>query len=224
MGILPISGRETQDIPATEAAAILSLYLHQRNLPRFFPILQQGYQVKVLRGASIRTILCRDLGLGSEHLEGRIRTVFLNGKPVDDVDTALVSAGDTLALSAATPNMGWVPFHWKGDCSASLPAGCNQLGEEQVTPKSECLVRLKLFNLLLEELGPFFLEKGILIKGAVLEEFLHHQPEDFWSGCLAVSLDGQEMDLQTLATMAWPKEEDPVCLRVVFNLETRSSR
>jgi hypothetical protein len=216
MGISPMSDRVIQDSPAAEVAAILSLHLHQSNLSRFSPLFQQGFLVRVPGPGSIRTILCQYLGLGPDYLEGRIQTIFLNGKPVDEVDAALVGNGDTLALSAAMPGLVGATMR-KGGYFAGLRANISHRGQGQAVQGAECLVGVKLFNLLTEELGPFFLEQGIWIKGAVLEEFLHRQPEDFWAGCSAAYLDGKELDLQALPALAWPNREALVGLRVVVS-------
>ena len=206
-----MSDRMIQDSPT-----VLSLRLHQRNLPRFFPLFQQGFLVKAPGGGSIRTILCGYWGLDPKYLEGRIQTIFLNGKPVDEVDAAMVGAGDTLALSAAMPGLVGATMR-KGGFFASLRANISHRGKGQATSEGECLVRLKLFNLLIRELGPFFLEKGIWLKRAVLEEILHQMPEDFWEGCWAASLNGEELDLQALRAMAWPTGENLVCLKVIVS-------
>ncbi len=211
-----MSDRMIQDSLATKAAAFLSLHLHQRNLPLFSPLLQQGFLVKVPGGGSIRTILCQYLSLGPDYLEGRIQTIFLNGKPVDNVDAAMVGAGDTLALSAAMPGLVGATMR-KGGFFAGLRAGISHRSQEQAAPGSECLVGLKLFNLLTGELGPFFLEKGIWVNGEVLQAFLRHQTEDFWAGCLAASINDEEVDLQVLAARSWPNGAAPVCLRVIVS-------
>jgi hypothetical protein len=210
-----MSDRKIQD-PATAAAATLSLQLQQSHVPRFFPLCQQGFLVKVPGGGSIRTILCRHLGLSPVYLEGRIQTIFLNGKPVDEIDTAIVGQDDTLALSAAMPGLVGATMR-RGGYFAGLRANISHCDQDQAVQEGECLVKLKLFNLVTEELGPFFLEKGIWVKEAVLELFLHHQPEDFWAGFLAAYLNGEELDLQALPAMAWPHGEALVHLRVIVS-------
>jgi hypothetical protein len=209
-----MSDRMIQHPPTTEVAATLSLHLQPSNLSRFFPICQQGFLVKVPGSGSIRTILCQYLGLASDYLEGRIQTIFLNGKPVDEVDAAIVGHADTLALSAAMPGLVGATMR-RGGYFAGLRTNISHRTQDQTVQRGECLVKLKLFNLLTEELGPFFLERGIWIKGAVLELFLHHQPEDFWAGFLAANINGEELDLQALLALVWPNREDLVCLRVI---------
>ncbi|MGA7578419.1 MAG: hypothetical protein ACLQUW_01255 [Desulfobaccales bacterium] len=100
-----MSDRMLRDPSRPEAGAALSLHVRPSTLPRFFPLCQQGFLVQVPGSGSIRTILCRHLGLAPDYLEGRIQTIFLNGKPVDEIDTAVVGQGDTLALSAAMPGL-----------------------------------------------------------------------------------------------------------------------
>ncbi len=49
----------------------------------------------------------------------------------------------------------------------------------------------------------------------VLKEFLKHQPEDFWAGCLADEFNGEALDLQKLP--AWPDGDALVCLRIMVS-------
>jgi hypothetical protein len=207
-----MSDRKIQD-PTTESAVTLSLRLEPSNLPRFFPFCQQGFLVKVPGSGSIRTILCRHFGLASDYIEGRIQTIFLNGKPVDHIDAAIVGHGDTLALSAAMPGLVGATMR-RGGYFAGLRANISHSEEEHTVQGGECLVKVKLFNLLTGELGPFFLEKGIWIQGRVLKEFLYLQPEDFWAGFLAASINGEELEARDLLPLAWPNREDLICLRV----------
>ncbi len=74
------------------------------------------------------------------------------------------------------------------------------------------MIFVKLFNLILKELGPTFLKKGIWINGRDLADFLKRQPDDFWSGCKYAIVDGKKFDLDKLAQMKWPDRH--VFLRV----------
>ncbi len=209
-----MSDRKSQDCPATAAVASLSLHLQPGKLPRFFPLCQQGFLVMVPGSGNIRTFLCQHLGLSPDYVEGRIQTIFLNGKPVDEMDAAIVGQGDTLALSAAMPGLVGATMR-RGGFFAGLRANISHRAQDQAAQDGECLVKLKLFNLLAEELGPLFLERGIRIETTVLESFLHHQPEDFWAGFLRAHLNGEELDLRALPAMAWPQGEALVRLRVL---------
>jgi len=208
-----MSNRVTRDTPEPDAA-ILSLSLSQAHLPRLFPLLQQGFLVKVPGGCNIRTILCQHLGLTPDYLENRIQTIFLNGKPVDEVDATIVGDGATLALSAAMPGLVGATMR-KGGYYAALRGAITHREAKRATPEANCLVRLKLFNLLTREVGPLLLEKGIWFESAVLEDFFRTRPEDFWPGFLAVSLNGKELDLTALSAGPWPGGPDFICLKVM---------
>ena len=218
-----MSDRMLREPSRTEAGAALSLHVRPGTLPRFFPLCQQGFLVQVPGSGSIRTILCRHLGLAPAYLEGRIQTIFLNGKPVDEIDAAMVGPGDTLALSAAMPGLVGATMR-RGGHFAGLRSNISHRDQDQAAPGGECLVELKLFNLLIEELGPFFLEKGIWIRPAVLEKFLRSQSEDFWAGVGAACLNGKELDSRALRALAWPNSEDMVCLRVKVGKSTGSEQ
>jgi hypothetical protein len=50
-------------------------------------------------------VLCDQFQVETDYLENRIKTIFLDGKPVDDEDKAVLKNGSTLALSAAMPGL-----------------------------------------------------------------------------------------------------------------------
>jgi hypothetical protein len=75
-------------------------------------------------------------------------------------------------------------------------------------------VVLKLFNLLMDELGPLFLKAGILVRGGDLSGFLVSVPEEFWAGCKTAHLDGREVGCDHLRGMVWLKTCDHVMVRV----------
>jgi hypothetical protein len=57
----------------------------------FFSLLRHEFMVETLVGWSIDIILCTALGLDDNYVEDRIKTIFLDAKPVDDISTASVS-------------------------------------------------------------------------------------------------------------------------------------
>ena len=84
----------------------LQLNLHdQRGLPAFFPLLQKGVYIEIDSGVTVRRILEQYCAGGNGYILRRIQTIFLNGKPVDDTDAAILKDGDCLALSAAMPGL-----------------------------------------------------------------------------------------------------------------------
>ena len=169
--------------------------------------------MRVQVGGSVRALLCQQLNISPEFLEGRIKTIFLDGRPVDDLDSALIKAGSTLALSAALPGLAGATLR-RGGTFASLRSQLTHPRDEAPVAQQEGFIVLKLFNLLMDELGPALLHRGVFIKKEVLKEFLKNLPKDFWAGCPAPKVDGEEVRADGLLARNWPEKEDPVRIRV----------
>jgi hypothetical protein len=74
----------------------LDLVLEAEKVQDFFPLLQRGFMFKARVDCSIKTLLCEQVGLKPEYVEDRIKTIFLDGKAVDDIDSAIIKDGSTL--------------------------------------------------------------------------------------------------------------------------------
>ena len=70
-------------------------------------------------------------------------------------------------------------------------------------PLREGVILMKLFNTVLRELGPTFLKKGVWLKGENLSDFLTRQPDDFWTQCKGVRIDGEKAECKALLEMDW---------------------
>lgn len=163
----------------------LSLILETDKIYCFFPLLQHGVMLQTRIGRSIRDMLCHGFGVSPEYLENRIETIFLNGKPVDDAGSAIVRDGSVLALSAAMPGLVGSTFR-KGGHLAAFRSTITHPKEEADVPVYKGVFILKLFNLLVRELGPVFLKRGVWIRKNELEAFLRRQSEIFQAECKAV--------------------------------------
>jgi len=155
----------------------------------------------------VKSLLCEQLGLDSQYLERRIKTLFLDGKPVDDVNSAIVRDGSTLALSGAMPGLVGAVLR-SGGFFASLRSTISHLEQaEAECPQQEGIISLKLFNILLKEIGPVFLKRGTWIHGKTLQDFIKSQTDDFWTGCRKAIVDGKQVDLKTLSKIKWADRE-----------------
>jgi len=83
----------------------LNFTIAASQLPGFFQFLQRGFRVRAQVGCTIKSMLCRQFGLDPVYVEERIKTVFMDGKAVDDMDSAVIKDSSTLALSAAMPGL-----------------------------------------------------------------------------------------------------------------------
>jgi hypothetical protein len=129
------------------------------NLVSFFLPLQEGIAIKTQVGLSIRTFLEQELGLTPEFIREKIKTVFLDGKPVDDFDQAILKDGSVLSLSGALPGLVGATMR-SGGFFAGLRSQITYQEKESAPLQKEGTITLKIFNLLLKELGPIILKKS----------------------------------------------------------------
>jgi hypothetical protein len=130
-----------------------------RGLTRFTALLQEGVRVRVGSGESVHAFLTQRLGVAAEYVAGRISTVFLDGQVVDDLHAVTLSDGSLLALSAAIPGLVGATLRRDGHYSAMRAEITRPARSPALAPAGEtALVRVRLFNLLIEEIGPLLLD------------------------------------------------------------------
>jgi len=145
-------------------------------LGRLAPLLQQGLRTRARDGASISEFLVEELGVDPGYVRSRITTVFLDGSVVDDLDGAHLHEGSRLALSAAMPGLVGATLR-KGGFYAAMRSDITLAAEaaeaaDAVAGRSAVSVQVKLFNLLIEELGPALLAHGFALAPAEAEALL----------------------------------------------------
>ena len=148
--------------PPGQETPLPRLQLPPGGLGRLAPRFQQGLWVRAAAGASVRSFLEDGLGVDPEYVRSRITTVFLDGSVVDDLEAAHLHEGARLALSAAMPGLVGATLR-KGGYYAAMRAAIT-LGPEREAGAGGAPVvpvQVKLFNLLIEELGPVLLAHGI---------------------------------------------------------------
>lgn len=180
----------------------LSLTVASDRLSLFSPLLGQGFTLKVRTGCSIRELLCRQLGVRVDYVDQRIQTIFLDGKTVDDVDTAVIRQDSTLALSAAMPGLAGATLR-RGSAYAAMRRQISHQNKVIHNSVANGVVMLKLFNLVALELGPGFLKRGIWISGKHMENFFKKVPDYFWPGCRAAEIDGKPQKVERIGRMEW---------------------
>ena len=190
----------------------LILKLDPELMSVFSPMLGGGFSVCAPSGISIKAYICSYLGIDSDYFENRIQTLFLDGSPVDDPETAVLKKGSVLALSGAMPGLAGATLRrggfygrLRGEISYDQDTACETTGE--------CFIRVKLFNLLVKELGPLFLEKGIQVDSGAVSELFNNRRRRLLDGCRAAELDGKPIEPERLIEMELPPGD--VSLQVV---------
>ena len=139
---------------------IMTVKWDRSRIPPLYGALQRGVLVKARLGWSIRSLLCEQFGLDPDYVKNRIQTAFLNGKPVDDFDTAIVGEGSVLTLSGALPGLAGATLR-KGGFFSPMRASLSHHNESGVRKEKEGFITVRIFNILLPELAPVLLSHGI---------------------------------------------------------------
>lgn len=179
----------------------------------FVEVLQEGFMLPAMTGTSIRDVLCNQWGVEDEYLDHRINTVFLDGKPVDNVDSAVITDGSVLALSASMPGFVGAALR-KGGFYAPMRSGITHSESTTAELHTRCIFTLKLFNLVAEELGSSFLMKGVWLQSASFREFLSRHEKSLSDRCSRWNLDDQDLDLTGILKSPIWKNSEFVLFRV----------
>ena len=164
-------------------------------IARFFLLLQQGVKIRRRVGCTIAAFLQEELGAGPLTIE-KIQSIMLDGKPVDDISTALIHDGSVLALSAAMPGLVGATLR-RGGAYSSLRSVITYHETGEACKPGEGWVSIKLFNLMMAELGPGLLRQGVLVRVHDLADLLAERAEEFRQGC-GVTLDNNPIDISVL--------------------------
>ncbi len=160
-----------------ETSSLKQLRLDPTDLPLLLPLLQQGFHIEIENDRSLEDLLCRQWGLARDYVLGRISTLFLNGRPVDDIETARVSGGARLALSCAMPGLIGATMRRGGVLASFRSSISHQENQKPASRAKRALITVKLFNMLTRELGPILLERGIVAPRSALDMLRARYPE-----------------------------------------------
>ena len=185
-----------------ESAMHLSLLIKPELLTIFSKLAERGFRVSVQTGCSIKELICNQLGIAEDYLENRIQTIFLNAKAVDDLDSTMVTDGSTLALSGAMPGLVGVTMR-RGGFYAALRSQISHDRNKLPSQSKNGQITLKLWNLVVKELGPTFLQQGIWITGKEVRSFIERHREELKTGCVSAELEDQPAEVDSLFKTDW---------------------
>ncbi|CCO22450.1 hypothetical protein [Maridesulfovibrio hydrothermalis] len=131
--------------------------------PGTITLLQKGVAIRATAGMNIRDFMIKTLGFSPDYAENKVRTVFLNSSPVDDIDGIRIKDGDTLSLSGAMPGVCGIAMGrdtpvsgFRNDISATAT--------DDNIEEAEALIYVKLFNLVARDAGSVLLKKGVMVE------------------------------------------------------------
>jgi hypothetical protein len=193
----------------------LKLTVRRSRAGDFFPILQRGVEVEVPAGLNIGEVLTNVLGLSPEYVRSRVTTIFLDGEPVDDLETARVGDGATLAISSSMPGLVGATMR-SGGTLAPFRAAISHREDDRGSDEGQCRLRLKIFNLLIREVGPGALALGVYLPAAILADAIDSLEDSFWDDCLGALLDNDPVGTDPSLAGRIRREEGEAVLQVEF--------
>jgi len=165
--------------------------------PYFGPIFQGGFLFRCQVGQSIADFLFRQLLLERDFVEKKISTVFLDGECVDNISLATMKDGSVVAFSSALPGLVGATLRRDGFYACLRDSITYHKGDTAVEARQGA-VTIKLFNLIMDELGPVFLKKGIIMDRAAVVRFFQARKKEFWKGIKTVHLGGLSIGSEKL--------------------------
>jgi hypothetical protein len=155
----------------------------------FLYIFQKGFCLETARSATVRSILSATLGLSADYVARRVTTIFLDGKPVDNLDTPVHDRA-TLSLSGAMPGLVGAAMRVGGPLSGmrvSISFASTGITEGSGT------IRVKLFNVVLHDVGRNLLAAGILVERSAFLETMERLSVRWWERCTQITFNGKRV-------------------------------
>jgi len=155
-------------------------------------LFQSGVLLKVQVGISIKNLLCEQLSLDKTYVDKRITTILLNSQPVDDIDKTIIKSNDTLALSSAMP--GLVGATLRRDSHLAPLRDTITFKEYRNNDDIQAygLIHLKLFNIILQEAGPFLLQRGVMMAFDHVIDLFDNKISEKIKGDLKIYFNGKK--------------------------------
>ncbi len=207
------SGKQDPTYSQSSVCRNLRLIVDAESISSFFSFLQCGFEVGITTGCTLRHLLVDQLQLDPTYVSSRISTIFLDGKPVDDMEGAIVRDGSRLALSAAMPGLVGATMRRGGSLASFRSSISYKVSDERIA-LSKGSIQVKLFNLVMSELGPIFMERGIIVKGSQLFDFFGDQPDFVTERIKEAALDGKPLKANSLAQEMPTLQSESICLQV----------
>jgi hypothetical protein len=194
----------------------LTITMQPEHAGDFSLLLQQGFDVPVLVGCTLENLFTMQWQIAPDYVKKRIATIFLDSRPIDDLATAIIRENSVVALSGAMPGLVGATMRRDG-FYANLRSNITYRELIPETPKVVARIHVKIFNILLPELGPDFLQRGIILGIADLAYFLMNKTATFWQYCTSAELNGLVIASAQLCEKIRLSGSKTIYLRVIAN-------
>ena len=169
--------KQTRSNQSPDSAKIqtVALQLTDDQLSAFFPLFQKGVTIPAIVGCTLKSLLVDQFAIPIDYVTDRITTIFFDNSPVDDLDRTIIQDGSRVTLSAAMPGLVGATMR-RGGFYAALRQGISHAADNGKITDVSGTICLKLFNLLLAELGPTVLARGVILEQDEFNELLRTLP------------------------------------------------
>ncbi|MFZ5811808.1 MAG: hypothetical protein ACOY4F_07200 [Thermodesulfobacteriota bacterium] len=151
-----------------QLAGEMDLVVDRQGFGSLLGLLSGGVGVPAPAGCDLDTFFHRCLGLDPDYAATRVRTVFLNGRPVDDTARAVLAPGDEVALSTAMPGLVGICMRRDSPIRSFRRDITHDPRDEKAPAAQEgetIPVTVRLFNFIALEIGPGLLDRGVHVSG-----------------------------------------------------------
>jgi len=196
-----MAGRSTLRIRAAAA-----------DLETLAPLAREGLGLRLPAGRTLRESLALDLGICPDCVEERLRTVFLDGSPVDDIDAERLRPGCALALAGALPGVAGIAMRRDSPVGVFREGITSRADDSAGEQAGDLDLTLRLFNSAAEECLVTVLAHGATVRGGRLAELLAGDAARL--AAAGFELDGRALSRAELID-ALATREEPVLLKAV---------
>ena len=117
----------------------------------------QGIELVANVGGSLSAFLADVLQVDNDFIENELPVIFLDGRPVDNPDTAIVRDGSQIALSGSLPGLAGIAMR-RHSPSAAFRDDITYSQSDVPVERKKGRVTIKLFNTMAPLLGPRLLK------------------------------------------------------------------
>lgn len=185
------------------------------------PELQKGFYIATLEGTSVYSFLVDTCRMDESYIVQKVKTVLINGGPVDDVFNTGITGGGTCAVSGAMPGIVGAMMRMGSPYAAMRESITVKPGRSQEHGE-KILIMLKLFNVVLSDRGPGFLKAGILVEKKRVLDLVAACRGEIAGDCREIMLNDSPFNADMLNAGEYERIGELVILKVEIEDENNS--
>ena len=163
----------------------------------FMPDLQSGFSIPSKEGVTIYQFLTEYCGISDEYISCKIKTIMVDGGPVDEIINTKIHDKGVCALSGAMPGIVGAMMRM-GSPYAAMRESITVKPEGSTEAGRDILIELKLFNVILSDMGVEFLKRGILLDRKRFFDLFKKYGDNIFSCCREITLNNLKIDFNRL--------------------------